>query len=132
MCGVFVINTSKILTYEDHSAIHCEYQPHEWVVSWTTTRSHDDTAGNAFYLAQYAICVANSANTLIAFMPKDFHGTSLPLYNPLDANPSFTQRGLAIATPSRLRKTWNDYKTGKMTEAAAIASLYGDHDIKYT
>jgi hypothetical protein len=112
-------------------AIHHEYQPHKWIVSWTTARTHGDSHGSAFYLASYGTRVANAPNTLIAFMPVDFHGTSLPLSAPHDPNPAYNQRGLAIATPNRLPKTWLAYQAGLLSWAAAVDDLYSTDDVLY-
>ncbi|KAF8315567.1 hypothetical protein F5887DRAFT_1072859 [Amanita rubescens] len=112
-------------------AIHHEYQPHKWALSWTTARTCDDSYGGAFYLAAYGVRVANATNTLIAFMPVDFHGTSLPLCDPSASNPDYIQRGLAIATPNRLPKTWIDYQAGLISKAEAITTVYNDDDIIY-
>ena len=113
------------------SAIHHEYQPHKWAISWTTERTHDEGLGGAFYLSQYATRVVNAANTLITFMPVDFHGTSLPPYGPHETKPTFVQRGLAIATPNRLPRTWSAYQAGLMSKTEAIDTIYSNDDIMY-
>ncbi|KAF8351718.1 hypothetical protein F5887DRAFT_874065 [Amanita rubescens] len=112
-------------------AIHRDPQPHKYGVSWTTKRNDPDNYGNAFYIARYGIRVANATNTLIAFMPTHFHGTSLPLCDPTDDNPSYVQRGLSLVTPIRLPKTWADYQAGLINKTTAIALLYTDDDIVY-
>ena len=96
-----------------------------------TVRTHDNTHGNASYLAEYGVRVAMSTNTLVAFNPVDWHGTSLPFCKPGDANPAYVQRGLVIATPMRLPKTWSDYQAGLVSEADAVTAVYDDADIIY-
>jgi hypothetical protein len=126
-CAYFLLIETLYNLHGYHSAIHHEYQPHKWALSWTTVRTCDASYGGAFYLAQYAICVTNAGNTLIAFMPVDF----LPLCDPKDSKPTYIQRGLAVATPNRLPKTWVKYQTGQISKAEAIATVYDDSDIIY-
>lgn len=67
--------------------IHKEYQPHEWAISWTTCRTGDESFEGAFYMAKYGIHVAGATNTLVAWKPQDFHGTSLQKVDPLMKHP---------------------------------------------
>lgn len=121
--GTKVINVSR--------AIHHERQPHKWAISWTTDRTSDDDFGGAFYLAQYGIRVSGAKNTLIAWQPFHFHGTSLQRFSPHEKDPSCTQRGMAIVTPARLEKVWEDYVANKISREDALRSVFSVEDIEY-
>lgn len=89
--------------------IHNESQPHEWAVSLTTSRvfnenlPHSEAGGN-FFIASYGIRIQAAANTLIAWKPSDWHGTSLFHINPFKRKgmTEFHQRGLCFVTGKRL------------------------------
>ncbi|XP_006457687.1 hypothetical protein AGABI2DRAFT_45050, partial [Agaricus bisporus var. bisporus H97] len=78
-CGVMTENYCRY--------IHFESQPHTWAVSLTTLRSFDPaistlSAGGHFYISAYGIRIQSAPGTLIAWRPKDWHGTSLFHLNP--------------------------------------------------
>ncbi|TFK64927.1 hypothetical protein BDN72DRAFT_730751, partial [Pluteus cervinus] len=58
-------------------AIHKEYQPHEYSVSWVTTRDLLPETGGNFFMAEYGVRIEQAPNTAIVWKPKEFHGTSL-------------------------------------------------------
>ncbi|KAF8331270.1 hypothetical protein F5887DRAFT_895022 [Amanita rubescens] len=103
--------------------IHYDNSPHEWAISLTTERNHDDTHGGAFYFAEYGIRVAGAPNTLIAWKQRQFHGTSLQNLDPDDPTPPFSQRGFAIVTSTRLLNTYKKWKENKITAAEARATI---------
>ena len=111
--------------------IHREDQPHKWSISWTTERTREDDIGGAFYVAQYGIRISGAKNTLIAWQPNHFHGTSLQLFSPGDDNPECSQRGLAIVTPKRLPHVWRKYKQNEITRQEATRIIYRDEEIEY-
>jgi len=111
--------------------IHHEDQPHKWSISWTTERTQEDDIGGAFYVAQYGIRISGAKNTLIAWQPNHFHGTSLQLFSPLDVNPECCQRGLAIITPKRLPHVWRKYKQNEITCQEATRTIYHDEEIEH-
>jgi len=111
--------------------IHREDQPHKWAIAWTTERTREDDIGGAFFNAQYGIRVSGAKNTLIAWQPDHFHGTSLQYFSPEDDNPDCVQRGLAIVTPKRLPKVWSQYKEKKINRQDATRSIYRDEEIEY-
>src|SRR6266576_2645886 len=102
---------------------HYDNSPHEWAISLTTERNHDDTHGGAFYFAEYGIRVAGAPNALIAWKQRQFHGTSLQNLDPGDPTPPFSQRGLAIVTSTRLLNTYKKWKENKITAAEARATI---------
>lgn len=106
--------------------IHYDYSPHEWAISLTTERNCGDTCGGAFYFADYGIRVAGAPNTLIAWKQRQYHGTSLQDLDPSDADPPFSQWGLAIVTSTRMLSIYNKWKEGKISAAVAGKEVAGD------
>lgn len=59
--------------------------------------------GGNFFLSSYGIRIQAAPNTLIAWKPTDWHGTSLYHINPFEkAQAKHHQRGLAFVTGNRL------------------------------
>ncbi|KAF8341801.1 hypothetical protein F5887DRAFT_1076389 [Amanita rubescens] len=88
--------------------IHKEEPPHEWAISWTTGRDPvAPDAGGQFYMAQYGIQIEQCPNTLIAWKPRDFHGTSLQCYDPKADVVDFLQTGMSFSTSDRLASQWH-------------------------
>lgn len=55
-------------------------------------------------------------DTIVAWDPSHWHGTSLQDYPPTTQILSdFNQTGLAIVTPSRLSQVWNQYTNNQAT-----------------
>ncbi|KAG6818847.1 hypothetical protein H0H93_001071, partial [Arthromyces matolae] len=73
-------------------AIHYENQPHKWGLSWTVSRGTEPDAGCHFFIAEYAIRIEMSPDTMVAWRPSELHGTSLPNCDPKDKDPIFKQR----------------------------------------
>lgn len=123
------------LTYVRH--VHNEKQPHKWSISFTTNRTWDKDfpsvdAGGHFYITEYGIRVRAAANTLIAWQPKDWHGTSLPLMNPVDSSKEYHQRGLAFVTSSRLPRAIKLWREGKKREAEdelLVGEGHSEHEL---
>ncbi|KIL54343.1 hypothetical protein M378DRAFT_92754 [Amanita muscaria Koide BX008] len=88
--------------------MHKENPPHEWAISWTTGRDPVGRhTGGQFYIAQYGIQVEHCANTLVAWKPKDVHGTGLQLYDPESGVIDFLQTGMSFSTSGRLHSEWH-------------------------
>jgi hypothetical protein len=87
-----------------------------------------DSYGGAFYMAQHGIRIAGAENTIVAWRHKLYHGTSLQDVDPLDENPPFSQRGLAIITSSQLLKTYVDWKAGQITTQKARSEIDKEGD----
>ncbi|EKM74235.1 hypothetical protein AGABI1DRAFT_48372 [Agaricus bisporus var. burnettii JB137-S8] len=102
--------------------IHKEKQPHEWAISLTTSRTFDsayasEQAGGHFYVASHGVRVQAKENTLISWRPKDWHGTSLLLVDPMNKNKEYHQRGLSFVTSSRLPSAIEAHKAGLLSDA---------------
>jgi hypothetical protein len=110
-------------------AIHNDKQPHEWAISWNTSRTFPDPShGGNFFFAEYGIRVQNAPNTLIAWKPQKRHGTSLQKVNPNTPPTDFQQIGLAIVTSNRLPAAWRLYQRNKMTEEQVTQYLQEGDD----
>ncbi|EMD31660.1 hypothetical protein CERSUDRAFT_119471 [Gelatoporia subvermispora B] len=106
--------------------IHDEVQPHKWAFSWTTSRAAGfpdrpelncrELDGLHFILACYGIKVKAARDTLVVWVPRDEHGTSLPNIAPIFLDPKQTanvpalQQGAAIVTSPRLMGVWHKYE----------------------
>ena len=99
--------------------MHYDNLPHNWAISLTTERTHNNAYGGAFYFAEYGVRVAGAPNTIVAWLQKQYHGTSLQDLNPKDPSPQFSQRGLAIVTSSRLLNTYMAWKENKISATEA-------------
>ncbi|KAF7761772.1 hypothetical protein Agabi119p4_9764 [Agaricus bisporus var. burnettii] len=115
-CGVMAENYCRF--------IHNESQPHKWAVSLTSSRSFDPSlpsidAGGHFYIASYAIRIQAARNTLIAWRPGDWHGTSLFNINPDTSNIKlqYRQRGLCIVTGKRILGAVKKWRSGLISDA---------------
>lgn len=89
-------------------------------MSWTTWRTPGALYGCNFYFSQYGVRVQQACNTLIAWHPKDAHGSSLPNAGPDEENPTFSQRVLAFVTSTRLAGAWEDFQKGKVSRKEAV------------
>jgi hypothetical protein len=92
-------------------------------MSWTLARSHGPEAGGNFFIARYRIRVEGAPNSLVIWRPEDWHGTSLQDFSPSSEVPEFTQRGVAIVTPTRLKGVWDKYVAGQITVEEVEADL---------
>ena len=74
---------------------------HEFVISWTTARTLDSEMGGHFYLSEYGVRVEGARDTVVAWNPAHWHGTSLHHISPEVGEVSeFHQSGLTICTPA--------------------------------
>ncbi|KAH7920021.1 hypothetical protein BV22DRAFT_986498, partial [Leucogyrophana mollusca] len=105
--GVFACNYAR--------ATHNENQPHKYALAMTTGRVGKPGDGGHFYICKYGICIESAANTLVAWIPKHVHGTSLQRRDPNDDAPEFRQTGLAIVTSSRIVRVWKKYLSEEIT-----------------
>ncbi|KAH9890443.1 hypothetical protein C8Q73DRAFT_667332 [Cubamyces lactineus] len=94
-------------------AIHFECPPHTYAIQWITERTHGTPYGGHFYIASYGVRILNTTDTLIAWRPKDFHGTSLAAFSPYtvlapeDPHPSgpsppYAQSGVCLTASQRM------------------------------
>jgi hypothetical protein len=100
-----------------HRYVHKEdHQPHKFAVSWTVARTFADEQGGHFYNCSYGIRAKGASDTIIAWDPSHFHGTSLQDYPPSTQTISdFHQIGLAIVTPNRIPGLWEGLATKQVT-----------------
>ena len=72
--------------------------------------------GGHFYNCDYGIRIQGGGDTIVAWDPSHFHGTSLQDYPPTSQTISeFNQIGLAIVTPSRFTQLWKKYMEKQVT-----------------
>jgi hypothetical protein len=94
-------------------------QPHKFATAWMISRTFTDDQGGHFYNSDYGIRVMGGSNSLVAWDPSHFHGTSLQDYSPSSNMVSqFYQVGLACVTPNRVPGLWKRYaeKDASLTE----------------
>jgi hypothetical protein len=93
-----------------YRAVHHEYQLHKFAIAWTISRSLSDGDGGHFYNSDYGVRVKGGPDTVVAWQPFHWHGTSLQNYHPeTQVVSEFNQAGLSIFTPKRLSNLWNRY-----------------------
>jgi hypothetical protein len=93
-----------------YRAVHHEYQLHKFAIAWTISRSLSDGDGGHFYNSDYGVRVKGGPDTVVAWQPSHWHGTSLQNYHPeTQVVSEFNQAGLSIFTPKRLSNLWNRY-----------------------
>jgi hypothetical protein len=104
-------------------------QPHKFAVSWTVARTIPDDKGGHFYDCKYGIRVKGGGDTLIAWDPSHFHGTSLQDYPPTSQKISdFNQIGLAIVTPNRIPGLWEKYAKDQVTLGELKEAIISDNE----
>jgi hypothetical protein len=79
-------------------------------------------------MSRYGVRVCGAANTLVAWLPGEPHGTSLQDCAPSDPNPSFFQKGLAFVMPSRIESVWKKFQLKEISRDEAIKTLYCPDD----
>jgi len=99
-----------LLAKVTHRAVHHEHQPHKFAISWTISRSLADDEGGHFYNADYGVRIRGGPDTVVAWDPEHWHGTSLQNYSPTaEVVSTLNQTGLSIFTPERLPGLWDKY-----------------------
>jgi len=85
-------------------------QPHKFAIAWTVSRTLADHQGGHFFNSKYGIRVKGGSDSLVAWDPSHFHGTSLQEYSPSSKSISeFYQVGLACVTPNCIPGLWKKY-----------------------
>ena len=46
--------------------MHYDNSPHNWAISLTTERTHNNAYGGAFYFGEYGVRIAGAPNTIVA------------------------------------------------------------------
>ena len=100
---------------------HNESNATKYCFAWTTSQQNDVHEGGEFFIADYAIQVQLSSDTMVVWRGKDYHGTTLPHYDPKWLDRDFHQVGLSIAISGRIRKLFEqmgkqDSEKGKCDE----------------
>ena len=92
-------------------------QPHKFAIGWTISRTFDDeNQGGHFFNSTYGIRVKGASDTIIAWDPSHWHGTSLQEYLPSSDMVSETyQLGLLCITPNRIPGIWKKYAMRQTT-----------------
>lgn len=91
-------------------------QPHKFATTWTISRTLGNDQGGHFYNSTYGIRVMGHSDSLVAWDPSHFHGTSLQDYSPSSNMVSeFYQVGLACVTPNRIPGLWKKYAMEQAT-----------------
>jgi|SRR6266404_4856678 hypothetical protein len=94
-----------------YRSVHKESQPHKYAISWTILRSLSENDGGHFYNCDYGVRIKGGADTVVAWDPSQWHGTSLQNYPPTTQTiPEFNQTGLALVTPLRISHVWKQYE----------------------
>jgi hypothetical protein len=78
--------------------------------------------GGDFFCPTHGIKVEASADTVVVWQPRAWHGTSLQKRDP--ANPEVFQAGLSIVTPLGISKLWDDVRAKKISLAEAREKMH--------
>ena len=89
--------------------MHYDNSPHNWAILLTTEQTHNNAYGGAFYFAEYGVCIAGAPNTIVAWLQKQYHGTSL-----LNTYMAWKENKIS-ATEARNRIAKNKLKSGGVT-----------------
>ena len=85
-------------------------QPHKFAIAWTISRTLAGHQGGHFFNSKYGIRVKGGSDSLVAWDPSHFHGTSLQDYPPSsDMISEFYQIGLACVNPNSIPGLWESY-----------------------
>jgi hypothetical protein len=104
-------------------------QPHKFAIAWTISRTLANHQGGHFYNSKYGVRVMGGSDTLLAWDPSHFHGTSLQEYSPSSNMVSeFYQLGLACITPNRIPRLWEKYAKKQATLEELREGVLGDED----
>jgi len=104
-------------------------QPHKFAIAWTISRTFADNQGGHFYNSNYGVRVMGGRDTLFAWDPSHFHGTSLQEYAPSSNMLSeFHQMGLVCITPNRIPGLWKRYAKKEVTLAQVKEGVFGESD----
>ena len=91
-------------------------QPHKFAIALMVSRTLAAHQGGHFYNSDYGIRVMGATDTLFAWDPSHFHGTSLQDYHPsTDMVSEFYQLGLVCITPNRIPGLWKKYAMQEAT-----------------
>lgn len=117
---------NRRLTWVAPRWMHKEKQPHKWAIAWTTLCNTIPKTGGSFLLPEFGVRIIPAPNTLVAWIPRELHGTTLQDIDPFASLVDKVQMGAAIITPPRLEGAWRDYQAGLCSHNEALKQC-GDH-----
>jgi hypothetical protein len=104
-------------------------QPHKFAVAWTISRTFADDQGGHFFNSKYGIRVKGATDTLFAWDPSHWHGTSLQDFSPSPNMISeYHQLGLVCITPNRIDGLWKKYAMKQATLRQVSEGVLGESD----
>ncbi|KAF8223892.1 hypothetical protein L208DRAFT_1515702 [Tricholoma matsutake] len=104
-------------------------QPHKFATAWTISRTLREDQGGHFYNCKYSIRAKGGNDTIVAWDPSHFHGTSLQDYLPkTDAISQYNQVGLAIVTPNWIPGLWKKYAKEQAALDKMLDSIVSDDE----
>ncbi|KAF8222669.1 hypothetical protein L208DRAFT_1522299 [Tricholoma matsutake] len=104
-------------------------QPHKFATAWTISRTLREDQGGHFYNCKYSIRAKGGNDTIVAWDPSHFHGTSLQDYPPkTDAISQYNQVGLAIITPNQIPGLWKKYAKEQAALDEMLESIVSDDE----
>ena len=118
----------KTLTYDRDT--HKDLNENNFGASITTSRTKDESYGGNFYVAQYGILIPGRQDQLVIWNTSMYHGTTLPLCDPLDKNPDFNQSGMSFTIPKGIRSAYKN--TVKRMDAAGTPETRNSDQEDYT
>lgn len=105
---------------------HNESNATEYCFAWTTSRQNEAHEGGEFFIADYAIKVQPSSDTMVVWRGKDYHGTTLPLCDPQQLKTDFHQVGLSITISGRVKKLFEKMEKQEIPKRDGIEKTRGD------
>ena len=114
--GNFAKNYARFCHNESNGINYC--------FAWTTSRQNEVHEGGEFFIADYAIKVGPSADTLVVWKGKDYHGTTLPHCDPQHLNAGFHQVGLSITISGRVKKLFEKMEERQINKRDEIEKAF--------
>jgi hypothetical protein len=85
-------------------------------MEWMISRTFAENQGGHFFNSNYGIRVKGGSDSLVAWDPSHWHGTSLQEYSPSsDMLTEFYQYGLLCITPNCIPGLWKKYAKQQVT-----------------
>jgi hypothetical protein len=110
-------------------------QPHKFAIAWMISPTLADNQGGHFYNSKYGIRVMGpgGSDSLVAWDPSHFHGTSLQEYSPSSNMVSqFYQVGLACVTPNRIPGLWKKYAMKQATLGGLVCPPHSPYGLQWS
>lgn len=121
------------LTQSSRYIHHEMNQPHKFAIALTVLRTFTDYQGGHFYNSEYGIRVMGGTDTLCAWDPSHYHGTSLQDYSPSSNMISQSNHlGLVCITPNRIPELWKKYAMKQATLEEVREGVLGESRVIVT